>query len=67
VTAKEGRAFAEERGIVLQAAHGPFPSLAETISDSPDLLVCKLVDDRVTYVHRRLWPTLVFQERASQP
>lgn len=29
------------------------------ICDSPDVLVCKLVGDRITYVHRRLWPALV--------
>lgn len=32
---------------------------AEAVSDSPDVLVCKLVDGKVTYVHRRLWPALV--------
>lgn len=26
---------------------------------SPDVLVCRLVDGKVTYVHRRLWPALV--------
>jgi len=33
--------------------------VSEAVSQSPDILVCKLVDDRVTYVHRRLWPALV--------
>ena len=71
-------------GIVLQAARGPVPSLAEAVaggpirgswwghakgheifrvaeavSDSDEVLVCKLVDGKVTYVHRRLWPALV--------
>src|SRR4029453_12076541 len=32
---------------------------AEAVSDSPDVLVCKLVEGKVTYVHRRLWPALV--------
>jgi hypothetical protein len=32
---------------------------AEAVSHSPDVLVCKLVDGKVTYVHRRLWPALV--------
>jgi hypothetical protein len=84
VTPSEGLAFVERHGIVLQAARGPVPSLAEAIaggpirgswwghpkgheifrvaeavSDSPDVLVCKLVADKVTYVHRRLWPALV--------
>src|SRR5512138_130966 len=29
------------------------------ISESPDVLVCKLIDGKVTYVHRRMWPALV--------
>jgi hypothetical protein len=33
--------------------------VAEAISESPDVLVCKLVEGRVTYVHKRLWPALV--------
>ncbi len=32
---------------------------AEAITESDDVLVCKLVDGKVTYVHRRLWPALV--------
>jgi hypothetical protein len=31
----------------------------EAISDNADVLVCKLVDGKITYVHRRLWPALV--------
>ena len=84
MNATEGLAFVERHGIVLQAARGPVPSLAEAIaggpirgswwvhpkgneifrvaeavSESPDVLVCKLVNGKVTYVHRRLWPALV--------
>ena len=33
--------------------------LATSISESGEVLVCRLVDDKVTYVHRRLWPALV--------
>jgi hypothetical protein len=76
--------FVEKHGIVLQAARGPVPSLAEAIAGGPirgswwghpkgkeifraaaavvasgDVLVCKLVDGKITYVHRRLWPALV--------
>lgn len=40
------------------AAHRIY-ELAEAVIDSGDVLVCKLVDDKVTYVHRRLWPALV--------
>lgn len=84
MTDDEALAFVKEHGIVLQAARGAVPSLAEAIaggpirgswwghprsheifrateavSDRPDVLVCTLVDDKVTYVHRRLWPALV--------
>jgi hypothetical protein len=34
-------------------------ALAEHVSESSDVLVCKLVDNKITYVHRRLWPALV--------
>jgi len=33
--------------------------LTETVIDSGEVLVCKLIDGKVTYVHRRLWPALV--------
>jgi hypothetical protein len=84
MTPKEALGFVERHGVVLQAARGPVPNLAEaiaggrirgswwghpkgreifraaqTISDSPDVLVCKLVEGKVTYLHRRLWPALV--------
>jgi hypothetical protein len=70
--------------VVLQAARGPVPSLANTIAgetirgswwghrkgreifsaaravcESPEVLVCKVIDNKVTYVHRRVWPALV--------
>ena len=81
---KQGLAFVKRHGVVLQAARGPVPSLAEAIaggpirgswwghpkgheifrvaeaiSESDDVLVCKLVDGKITYVHRRLWPALI--------
>jgi hypothetical protein len=84
MTPKQALAFVERLGVVLQAARGTVPSLAEkvagepirgswwghakgkeifrlaeAVSDSPDILVCTLVDDKVTYVHRRLWLALV--------
>ncbi len=84
MTPKEALAFVKRHGVVLQAARGPVPSLAEAIaggpirgswwghpkgheifratkavSDHPDVLVCKLVEGKVTFVHRRLWPALV--------
>ena len=33
--------------------------LAEAVADSGEVLLCRLVDGKVTYVHRRLWPALV--------
>jgi hypothetical protein len=84
VTGDEAIAFVKDHGVVLQAARGPVPSLAEAIAGGPirgswwghprgheifrvaeavsvsrDILVCKLIDGKVTYVHRRLWPALV--------
>jgi hypothetical protein len=84
MTAKQALAFVERHGIVLQAARGSVPSLAEAVaggpirgswwghakgqeifrlaeavSASPDVLVCKLVEGKITYVHRRVWPALV--------
>jgi hypothetical protein len=34
-------------------------STFEAIAESPDILSCRLVDGKVTYVHRRLWPALI--------
>ena len=84
MTADEALALVRTRGVVLEAAHGSGPSLAEVIAggplrggwwshaksreifaltrairDSEDVLVCRLVDGKVTFVHRRLWPALV--------
>lgn len=84
VSPKEALAFVEKHGVVLQAARGSIPSLAEAVAgerirgswwghpksreiylaaqavcESPDVLVCKLVEGKITYVHRRLWPALV--------
>jgi hypothetical protein len=33
--------------------------LSRSIRGCPDILVCRLVDGKITYVHRRLWPALV--------
>ena len=33
--------------------------LTRAIRDSADVLVCRLVGRKITYVHRRLWPALV--------
>ena len=34
-------------------------SILQTVTDSKDVLVCRLVNGKVTLVHRRLWPALV--------
>jgi hypothetical protein len=34
-------------------------AVIEDVTESPDVLVCKLVEGKVTLVHRRLWPALV--------
>jgi hypothetical protein len=84
MTPRQGLAFVKRHGIVLQAARGLVPSLAEAIAggpirgswwghpkgheifrvaeaicESPEVLVCKLVEGKITYIHRRLWPALV--------
>ena len=33
--------------------------VSRSIRSSPDILVCRLVDGKITYVHRRLWPAVV--------
>ena len=34
-------------------------SVLNAVTESEDVLVCRLVDGKVTLVHRRLWPALV--------
>jgi hypothetical protein len=34
-------------------------ALTRLVRDSPDVLTCRLVDGKVTFVHRRVWPALV--------
>jgi hypothetical protein len=38
-------------------------AVLQSLERSSDLLRCRLVDDKVTLVHRRLWPALVRLER----
>jgi hypothetical protein len=33
--------------------------LSRAIRNSPEVLVCRIVNGKVTYVHRHLWPALV--------
>ena len=73
-----------ERGMLLESAHGPLPSVAElvagervrgswwghpashrifmainTLADSPDVVRTRLVNGKVTLVHRRVWCAVV--------
>jgi len=34
-------------------------ALVNAVSDSPDVLVCRLLAGKRTFVHRRLWPALI--------
>lgn len=34
-------------------------AILQAVSESEDILVCRLVEGKVTLVHRRLWPALV--------
>jgi hypothetical protein len=34
-------------------------AVLQKLEDSPDILVCRLIAGRVTFVHRRLWPAIV--------
>jgi hypothetical protein len=71
MTAAEALTFIEKRGVVLVSAKGPVPRLTEfiagqqifvileAVTDSDDVLVCRLIKGKITLVHRRLWPALV--------
>jgi hypothetical protein len=39
-------------------AHRIF-ALTRSVRDSPDVLTCRVVNGKVTFVHRRVWPALV--------
>src|SRR4029078_7261953 len=34
-------------------------TLTRAMRDSPDVLTCRFIDNKITYIHRRLWPALV--------
>jgi hypothetical protein len=84
MTLRQALAFIRKHGVVLEAAKGPVPSVAEAIAGEPvrgtwwahpksheifavtrairesdDVLVCRLIKGKITFVHRRLWPALV--------
>jgi hypothetical protein len=41
--------------------------LTRVVRDARDVLVCRLVHGKITYVHRRLWPALVRLARRFPP
>ena len=84
MTPRTALSFVRKHGVVLEAARGPAPSLAEFVAgapirggwwshpkgreifalsrvvrDSEEILVCRLLQGKVTFVHRRVWPALV--------
>ena len=34
-------------------------NLTRQVRESPEILTCRLIDDKITYVHRRIWPALM--------
>lgn len=42
-------------------------AILEAVTRSEDILVCRLVDGKVTLVHRRLWPALVRAAKRFSP
>jgi hypothetical protein len=42
-------------------------SILSAVAGSKEVLVCRLVDGKVTFVHRRLWPPLVRISRRFAP
>src|ERR1700726_647705 len=42
-------------------------AILQAVTDSKEILVCRLVDGKVTLVHRRLWPALVRVARRFRP
>jgi hypothetical protein len=34
-------------------------ALTRAVRDCPDVLVCRLLEGKITYVHQKLWPALV--------
>ena len=59
-----------EQGSVLQSARGPVPNhghpsgheifaVLSRVLNSTDVIATRLVDGKITLIHRRLWPALV--------
>jgi hypothetical protein len=41
--------------------------ILNAVHDSPDVLRCRLVNEKVSYAHRRVWPALVRLARSIGP
>jgi hypothetical protein len=54
-----GRWWSHPRGRAIFAA-------TRAVRDEPQILVCRLVDNHITFVHARLWPALVRVEHAFE-
>jgi len=42
-------------------------TVLEEVNDAADVMMCRLVDDKLTLVHRRLWPALAAAAPAFAP
>jgi hypothetical protein len=42
-------------------------SVFQRLAESPDILICRLVGGKVTFVHRRVWPALARLADQFQP
>jgi hypothetical protein len=42
-------------------------AVTRAVRDDRDVLVCRLVDGKITYVHRRMWPALVRAAKRFPP
>jgi len=42
-------------------------AVLSAVSESEDVLVCRLIDGKITLVHRRLWPALVRLSKRFTP
>jgi hypothetical protein len=42
-------------------------NVLQAVTDSDDVLVCRLVNGKITFVHRRLWPALVRTAKQFPP
>ncbi|MSQ81999.1 MAG: hypothetical protein EXR77_03660 [Myxococcales bacterium] len=49
------------------AAGGQIYAVLGLLEDHPDALSTRLLDGKVTYVHRRLWPALVAVGQVGSP